>query len=125
MPMVVSDSVAGLYFADDSLAHSMDRYQRLVDENGIKSEEARQVLPNAAAVNILWSVNARSLVNFLEQRLCRRNVEEMQIFAQKIWEEVNDYWPEFADCCGPYCYPSGKCNQGFMSCGHPYTREEK
>ena len=34
-------------------------------ESGIPKEEARQVLPNAKAVNLMWTVNARSLVNSL------------------------------------------------------------
>ncbi len=98
-------------------------YVQMID-NGVPKYEARQILPNASAVNILWTVNARSLLNFFELRLCKRNVDEMQIFAGKIWESVNSHWPEFASLCGPYCYPSGKCNQGFMSCGQPYKREQ-
>jgi len=90
--------------------------------NGVPIYEARQLLANAAAVNIIWTVNARSLLNFFQQRLCKRNVPEMQTVAAKVWSAVYDYWPEFADCCGPYCYPTGKCNQGRMTCGSPYTR---
>ncbi len=102
-----------------ALEIALKDYQQMI-RNGVPIEEARMVLPNACAVNLIWTVNARALIGFFKQRLCRRNVEEMQIFAGKIWGEVNDYWPEFAQCCGPYCYPSGKCNQGKMSCGRPY-----
>ena len=132
MPMVVSKThraefEESLYFLGDSdyaltaFEVAARDYVQMIDI-GVPIEEARQVLPNAAAVTIMWTVNARSLLNFFEQRLCKRNVEEMQIVAQKVWLAVHNHWPEFAELCGPYCFPSGQCNQGKMSCGMPYTR---
>lgn len=136
MPMVVhpdhvDEFKEALYLVEDfeesasytAMEVALMDYAQMV-ENGVPIYEARQVLPGAASVNIIWTVNARSLINFFTQRLCRRNVDEMQTFAKKTWEQVEHYWPEFANCCGPYCYPSGKCNQGRMSCGQPYKVKE-
>ena len=99
-------------------------YDQLV-KNGVPVHEARMALPNAATVNYLWTINANSLYCFLRSRMCKRNVDEMQIFAQKLWDQLYNYWPEWAECCGPYCYPTGKCNQGRMGCGDPYKPENK
>ena len=104
-----------------ALETSLHEYNYLVD-NGVPIYEARQVLPGAAAVNLIWTVNARSLVNFFTQRLCYRNVDEMQIFAERILERVTSWWPEFGGLMGPHCYTHGECNQGRMSCGQKYTR---
>lgn len=88
---------------------------RLLRQAKVPKEEARQVLPNAIHVNLLWSVNARSLINFLNLRLCARNVLEMKIFAQEIHELVKKHFPELFDYVGSDCFMT-KCKQGGMSC---------
>ena len=103
-----------------ALSEALTSYNHLV-ALGMPVYEARQVLPNACAVNFLWTINARSLVNFLQQRLCRRNVCEMVTLASKVFEEVELWWPDIANQVGPYCNPKGKCNQGKMTCGRPYV----
>lgn len=77
-------------------------------------EEARQVLPNAKAVNILWTVNARSLINFFNQRMCWRNVREMRMFAEKLLLVCIDWFPDLFVWVGPDCVTHGKCTQGYM-----------
>jgi thymidylate synthase (FAD) len=83
-------------------------------ECGIPKEEARQVLPNAKAVNIMWTLNARSLINFLNQRLCKRNVGEMITFAQKLQIILMDWFPILFEHIGPDCEMLGGCTQGQM-----------
>ena len=95
---------------------------KLLLQAGCAKEEARQVLPNAAAVNLLWTVNARGLLTFLRPRLCWRNVEEMRIFAKKVWSASMLWWPELFVNVGPPCM-LGKCNQGVMSEGCPHITE--
>jgi len=115
-------------YGDDQLYTGLEvaqqEYTQMIN-NGVPIEEARQVLPNACAVNYLWTIDARNLYFFLRQRMCKRNVTEMQTFAKEVWGCLNNYWPELAECCGPYCHPTGKCNQGRMSCGDPYKPENK
>ena len=123
MPMVVGEQLADNSEAESCLNWALRGYSRLAYD-GVPIEEARQVLPNACAVNILWTVNARSLLNFFTQRLCKRNVEEMLTFASKVFDEVDNYWPEYAALCGPFCYMNGgDCNQGKMSCNEPFIGE--
>ncbi len=79
-------------------------------------EEARQVLPNAATVTVLWTVNARSLVNFLKLRLCYRNVTEMRLFAERVRKLLVAHFPELFEHVGPQCFME-TCKQGPMTCG--------
>lgn len=96
-----------------SLKKSHDTYIQL-KKIGWPKEEARQVLPNASAVNILFTINASSLVHFLNLRMCKRNVSEMQIFANKIHKACMEWWPEVFAVVGPDCKMHGKCRQGTM-----------
>ena len=91
-------------------------YTALVDYADVPPEETKQILPNAAAVNLIWTVNARSLINFFEQKCCNRNTAEMQLFANKLYKMFEGIWPKFIRCCGPLCKTSGKCNQKSMMC---------
>ena len=99
---------------ESSLNDSYSSYLDLIDA-GVLKEEARQVLPNACAVNLLWSVNARSLITFLRQRLCYRNVKEMQIFAGKVLSLAKTSFPEVFNYVGPQCFEE-RCKQGKMKC---------
>jgi len=121
-PCVVHPSLVDSYTVCDSLYSSVSNYASLI-YNGIRREEARQVLPNAMAVNLKWTVNARSLHNFMRLRMCLRNVTEIRIFCTKIFPLVQQWWPEYADILGPPCVTDGKCNQGSMSCGKEFKHD--
>ena len=116
MPFVVSEEAKKLVITHDILRVASSGYTSLLEDYMLPREEARQVLPNASAVNLMITINARSVLNLVKQRICRRNVEEMQIFADKLVELIGRAWPAFAKCLGPYCFYLGKCNQGKMSC---------
>lgn len=95
-------------------------YTSLVDEHDVPVHEARMILPQAAQCALYWTINLRSIINFLQQRLCHRNVPEMQIFARKVLQEVQREMPLMTlDVIGPPCKsnPSG-CTQGKMACKH-------
>ena len=101
----------------ESVRHFLDladeQYSHLIGID-VPKWEARQVLPNAKAVNILWTVNARSLINFFNKRLCKRNVPEMINFAERLQEECLEWWPELFSLVGPDCVTLGGCTQGRM-----------
>ena len=111
-PCIVDESMNKRYV--DSFCADVDsQYAQLIDE-GVPAQEARQILPNAKAVNILWTINVRSLINFLNLRLCERNVNEMKTFAFKILRKCRAWWPEVFEHIGPDCKMIGKCRQGKM-----------
>ena len=114
-PMSVSPDLTDLekLGIDEFLARELEIYSNLVD-NGLPPEEARQILSNAATTNFLWTINARSLVEFLNKRLCERNVQEMRIFARRLHMICNTWFPELFKHVGPQCKMLGVCKQGKM-----------
>lgn len=106
-----------------SLSEAIRNYSMLVNQ-GLPVHEARQVLPNASAVNLQITADARNMVYFFNQRLCKRNVAEMINFAQ-TWHSVAKSWfPELFNLVGPQCGLTGKCLQGAMQakeCRNPYA----
>jgi len=111
--MVISSD----YIYDDEfekcLMTSLSAYARAIDR-GILREEARQLLPNAMAVNLMITADARNMINFFRQRRCLRNVEEMVIFADTWWKKAVQWFPELFMEVGAPCYMTGKCTQGKM-----------
>ena len=96
------------------LCNKADSTYEYLISTGIPKWEARQILVGAKAVNILWTVNARSLINFFNKRLCKRNIPEMQNFAERLQEECIEWWPELFNLVGPDCVTLGGCTQGHM-----------
>lgn len=117
-PCVVSKDLCGEQVAYDTLIAAYNAYEDLQSElmdPPVPKEEARQVLPNAAAVSIMWTINARSLALFLRHRLCNRNVAEMKNFAETVLSLVSGHFPELFIWVGPQCY-DGACKQGRLRC---------
>ncbi len=73
-------------------------------EKGYSKAEAREVsryvLPMATHCTYIWTVNARSLINFLGLRLCVRAAPEMRELAQKIYDIVVKIYPEIFEGVG-------------------------
>ncbi len=81
---------------------SNNAYVRLKDL-GIKRESRRYILPMAMHCRYLWTVNARSLINFLGLRLCVRASPEMKELAVALHKIVVKIYPEIfegIDCRG-------------------------
>lgn len=97
----------------------MQAYNLLM-RKGVPKEEARQVLPNAMGTGCVMTINARSLVNFLRLRLCKRNCAEIIQLAKCMKSLADRQFPELFLQVHTMCVMDGKCNQGAMSCGNPY-----
>lgn len=98
---------------DRSLESSLEDYNQALDD-GVPREEARQVLPGACVVNYLWTIDARNLMFFLEQRCCNRNVLEMRIFANRVLFMAREHFPELFFNVGPQCFMD-ECYQGLLN----------
>lgn len=76
----------------------MEAAQRVYDElrsMGVPAEDARYVLPNAAACNIVMTVNLRALIEFYGKRRKGNGAQwEIADLAEKLREEVTkiDAW---------------------------------
>jgi thymidylate synthase (FAD) len=76
---------------------------------GVSRESARYLLPLGTHTHYIWTVNARSLINFLGLRLCVRAAPEIRALAREIHGIVVGLYPEIfetIDCRG---YHLGLC----------------
>jgi len=73
---------------DQFMEHSQYIYDKL-REAGVPAEDARSVLPNAAATNLVMTVNLRALLDFYAKRKAGRGGQhEITQLAERLREEV-------------------------------------
>ena len=96
----------------------MDKWYRewleLLGEGG--KEDARFVLPNAAATRMIVTMNARELNHFFALRCCNRAQWEIRDVAWQMLKLAHEAAPALFDECGPECL-RGRCPEGKMCCG--------
>ncbi len=81
-------------------------------------EDARFVLPQAAATNIVVTMNARSLLHFFEERCCMRAQWEIRHVAGLMRDRCRDALPELFTQTGAKCERLGYCPEGArFTCG--------
>lgn len=90
-------------------------YRELVDA-GIPAEDARFVLPNAAATKLVMTMNARELRHFFALRCCRRAQWEIRAMAVEMLRACKQVAPILFADAGPGCV-AGACPEGAMTCG--------
>lgn len=90
-------------------------YRELLDA-GVPAEDARFLLPNAAATKIVITMNARELLHFFTLRCCRRAQWEIQLMAKEMLRLARAAAPLLFAKAGPGCLDS-PCPEGKMTCG--------
>ena len=103
------------------LEASRQAYAELV-RLGVKKEDARFVLPNAATTRLVFTMNARELLHFFSLRLCVRAQWEIRELAKAMLELVRPIAPLVFELAGPPCVSEGVCYEGEASCGAAPTR---
>jgi len=83
---------------------------------GVPAEDARFVLPNAAATRIIVTMNARALRNFFRLRCCLRAQWEIREMAERMLGLARAAAPVLFEDCGPACVGGG-CPEGKLTCG--------
>jgi len=99
----------------------LDRIYHEFINKGILSEDARYILPQAVATKVIFTANARELLHVFNLRCCNRAQWEIRAVAKKMLEKVKKIAPNIFKKGGPPCV-SGKCPEGELSCGNPWTR---
>lgn len=80
------------------------------------NEDARFVLPNAAATQMLVTMNARELMHFFRLRCCSRAQWEIRALAWEMLRQAVEVAPNLFENAGPACI-AGPCPEGEKSCG--------
>jgi thymidylate synthase (FAD) len=128
-PFIIPDSIAahptalGVY---NGLMAKINEAYSLI-KGYVGKDDARYVLPGAAANHLYAKFNLREIVcAVMPQRICRRNTPESQGNVQKMCQAL--ITAGFEDCIrfgGCACVTEGKCDQGKMCCGNPFTSWEE
>lgn len=79
-------------------------------------EDARYIFPNACETKIVFTMNARSLLNFFKLRCCNRAQWEIRSLAIEMLKQVKEIYPVIFKNAGPGCV-NGPCPEGNMTCG--------
>lgn len=87
-------------------------------------EDGRYVFPNACETKVVFTMNARSLINFFHHRCCDRAQWEIREMANVMLDEVKKVAPTLFKYAGPNCV-NGPCTEGKMSCGKAKEMKEK
>lgn len=94
--------------------------ERLISEFaelGIAYEDIRYLTPQGTRTNIMVTMNARSLFNFFQERMCNRAQWEIRTVAHLMHKELMSLAPELFKFAGPTCKSEGICWQTEkMSC---------
>ena len=79
-------------------------------------EDARYIFPNACETKIVFTMNARTLLNFFRLRCCNRAQWEIRQLAIEMLKQVKAIYPTIFQNAGPGCL-NGPCPEGTMTCG--------
>lgn len=82
-PMPAEDVDELTKILEDLYAESFGVYQSLLDR-GVAKEIARLVLPMGTYTQFYWTVNARSLMNFLSLRVSEHAQREIREYAEAV-----------------------------------------
>lgn len=85
-------SVAQREIFFEATSHAFTAYRGLLD-CGWRPEIARCVLPSGLYTEMLWHINCRSLMNYLEQRMDKHAQREHRLYAYAIAELWSDAMP--------------------------------
>ena len=99
-----------------------EQYQEFV-EAGIPAEDARFVLPNAAASSLVASLNLREMIHLANLRLCTRAQYEIRTMVKMMCDALVAEEPWLKPYLVPKCERLGFCDED-KSCGRVKTREQ-
>lgn len=100
----------------ENLQSGMNEKQAKAKAGKSAIEDARFVLPNACETQMIFTMNARSLLNFFSLRCCERAQWEIRAVAWEMLRLCLEAAPHLFASAGPGCV-RGACTEGKMSCG--------
>lgn len=85
------------------LMNTINETYKYLQELGVPNEDARYVLPNACETVLTCSFNLRSLMHFLNERLCTRAQWEIRYIARAMRDLVLGIYPQLKSNLVPKC----------------------
>ncbi len=106
LPYIVPPSLAGHPEAqkifDQAVNQTLEAYRAMVNA-GVAPEDARYIFPNAIETKLVFTMNARSLFNFFEQRCCIKAQWEIRYLAIDMLKAVRKVAPLIFKSAGAPC----------------------
>lgn len=97
------------HMLEDGINNGLNNYEYLIKEK-VPREIARYCLPFAQAIGIYhYTMNLRSLINFLSLRLCVRASPELRCLASQLYFLLEKELPIIKNMIGCRGYNSGVC----------------
>ena len=104
----------------------LQEFYTILQENGIPNEDARYILPNACETVIEVKMNFRTLIHFMNERLCTRAQWEIRQMALLMKRCIEEQYPELAKYLVPKCeiYENMPFCTEHSTCGrHPLLKD--
>jgi len=79
-----------------TVEETFDIYRSMVC-GGVKKEVARQILPLCTMTKFYWTVNLRSLMNFLSNRMAAGAQTDIRENANEVYRLFEESYPTIAD----------------------------
>lgn len=99
----------------NSTVETIRSAMRILKEYGIPNEDLTNLLPLAYKTKMVWKVNLRTLVHFMNMRLCSRAYWEIRALSLEIKNALENYSEEWAIIAAhlfrPKCEVSGFCTE--------------
>lgn len=92
---------------DDIMVEIMKSYQTLLNLN-MSREDCANILPLGMNTKIVWKINLRALIHFMNMRLCNRAYKEIRELCKEIKSLLFDYSDEWKWICDNYFVPNCK-----------------
>lgn len=130
-PSCQKDGVREVY--EKGMKQVAEFYGELI-ELGVPREDAANALPLGMDSKVVWKINLRSLVNFMNKRLCGRALLEIQKFSHELRDllmQQNDEWMWIGEnLFVPFCERFKLLNPSMCFCiekkccgRHPYIKD--
>jgi len=126
VPPSIRANPAALAIYESSMQTTLEAY-RTMCEAGIPPEDARYIFPNGIETKLVFTMNARSLFNFFEQRLCRKAQWEIRCLAGTMLPLLRQVAPRIFQHAGAPCrYPRPYCREDDPQCpDYPKPQETR
>ena len=102
---------------------SVSEFYLELTEAGIPAEDARFVLPNAAASSMVASLNLRELIHLANIRLCTRAQYEIRMLVKKMCDELTKDEEWLKEYLVPKCEHLGYCDED-KCCGRKTPKSQ-
>ena len=111
--VVVPPSIKMDSYALDAFISAVEKaeqtYLYLVNDRNIPAEDARYILPSAAATSIVTTMNLRELLHFFKERCCNRSQWEIRDISNQMLAICKDLFPSIFENTGAKCMSLRKC----------------